>query len=518
MIEAQIQAVRTFKTQNIETIEKLQQIPLLTERELIPHGRRRAIAIGEGAPKAFVQRGWLQKDGVSYDGGPLFHPFRLYVLHRILSSRLPAGSQPTEAFDEDLIRRKSPGWNAVVDLAHSIEPVSWPRIIGSLSFNGDQDTHRAELASHKAVALEFIRHLDPEEWSKIHGSIRLEAAWHDDNPELYILLRLATWDSRSKLTGRIAGSLWFLHMAEVIRRAFEEARSVQWPEEDQAIGTWLTGGRKYAFGSERPLDDDFRSKPYITYRFGLFTGSTVRWYVEGDTEYYAVDELLPEPNRVGIEIVNLRGTIAAGKNNAALKLSEMVAQDRLLRRFSIISFDLDVKENEKALRQLASSDQIVGSVAANRPDFEFANFTVGELLEIAASIAESHGLPATDLRAADWSNIESGAEFEKQYVKRSGGSLKGEEWGRALATYAKQHLRRADGAERPLWKDISAAIYCWNSNHDYETSHFMIDPQTLARVPRQKRENPCTRDASVGPSIRMPNCRLASYEFALWLR
>jgi hypothetical protein len=484
MTKSQIQAVRTFKMHKIETIERLQQNLLLSESDLIIHGGRRAIAISEGEPTAFVQRGWLESDAVDYDGAPLFHPFRLYVLHRILNSPIAAKSQSRVAFNEEVIRTKSPRWNAIVDLARSLEPIYWPRIIASLSFNGDEGTHRAELGAYESEALEFVKQLDAREWVNIHRSIRLEAAWHDDNPELYILLRLSTWESRSKLTGRIAGSLWFRHMAEVIRRAFEEAWSIQWPEEDQAIGTWLPGGRKHAFGSERPLDDEFRSKPRVAYRFGLFTGSAVRWYVEGDTEYHAINELLPESYKVGIELVNLKGTIAAGKNNAALKLSEMVAQDKLLRRFSIVSFDLDVKENEKALRQLASDDQIVGSVGANRPDFEFANFTLGELVQIAEGIAESHGLQARGLRAADWSHTKSGGEFEKQYAKVAGGSLKGEEWGRALAAYARQHLRRADGAERPFWNDISAAVYCWNSDYDYETSHFRVDPKTLARGPR----------------------------------
>jgi hypothetical protein len=423
--ESQIQAVRTFKADKINTIEQLQQNLLLSEPELVYHGGRKAIAIPEGQPIAFVRQRWLESDGVDDDGKPLFHPFRLYVLHRILNSRIVSGADFGEAFNEEIIRTKSPRWNAIVDLAVSLEPIYWPEIIGSFSFNGDEGKYRTELNAYKSAALEFVRRLDQEEWSNIHRSIRLEVAGQDNNPELYILLRLSTWDSRSKLTGRIAGSLWFRHMAEVVRRGFEEARSVQWPEEDQAIGKWLQGGRERAFGSERPLDDEFRSKPHIAYRFGLFTGSTVRWYVEGDTEYHAIDELLPDSHKVGIELVNLKGTIATGKNNTALKLSEMLAQDRLLRRFSIISIDFDVKENVKALSQLACGDQIVGSVGVNRPDFEFANFTLSELLEIAERFAESHGLHATGLTTVEWSHITSGRQFEEQYAKVLGGTLKG---------------------------------------------------------------------------------------------
>lgn len=208
--------------------------------------------------------------------------------------------------------------------------------------------------------------------------------------------------------------------------------------------------------------------------------------MEGDTEYYAVDQILPEKYKVGIELVNLKGAIAEGKGNAALKLTDMLAQDKLLRRFSIISFDLDVKANEKAIRRLVKSGHVVGSIAS-RPDFEFANFTVQELAEIAALIDESHGASGVPIREADWTAVETGGEFEARYTKlseRKVGTLKGEEWGRALATYATQHLRRGDGIERPLWNEISAAVNCWNSNYDYDVTHFRLDPATFARQGR----------------------------------
>ncbi len=492
MTETQIAAVREFRDRNIQQIDHLQQSLLLPERELIPFCRRRGIMVEgvlEGEPSAFLRRGWLERDGLNHDGGPLFHPFRLYAIHRILGAEIPsAGALPRErSFNEDVIGHGSPAWNAVVDLACILEPIYWPRITGNLTFHGTESSHRARLAAYQAEALRFIKDLGHEEWLKAHASIRMEAARLDDNPEIYLLLRLSTWEARSKATGRISAALWVRQMAEVIRRAFEEACDVQWLEEDQATGSWRPGGRQHAFGSERPLDDEFRSKPYLAYRFGLFTGSAVRWYMEGDTEYYAVDQLLPESHKVGIELVNLKGAIAEGKGNAAFKLTDMLAQDRALRRFSIISFDLDVKANERAIRQMAATDQIVGLIAANRPDFEFANFTVDELKEIAARIDESHGFSGVPLRQADWTGVDAGGKFEARYAQlseRRAGSLKGEEWGRALSAYANQNLRRPDGTERTLWNEISAAVYCWNSNYDYDVAHFKLDPKSFARMAR----------------------------------
>jgi hypothetical protein len=387
--------------------------------------------------------------------------------------------------------RDSGTWNAVADLGILVEPIYWPRITGLLSFGGGltEEQHRARLNEYRLDALELVKQLDCVEWQRIHESLRREAAGIDDNPDLYILLRVSTWEARTRMKGRLSGGLWLRHLGEVVRRAFEDAHATQWLEEDRATGRWALGGRTSAFGSERPLDEEFRCKPHIAYRFGLFTGSAVRWYVEGDTEYYFVGDMIPEAAKAAIELVNLKGAIAGGKGNAALKLGDMLRQDRALRRFSIIWFDLDDGHtpNEKAVRQFVKEGWVVGSIAANRPDFEFANFTVNELAEVAARIDEAHGYPGNVVRDADWTGICCAREFEVRYTKtsaRKAGSLKNEEWGRSLAAYAREHTRHSDGVERPLWNDIFAALYSWNSNYEVHRAHFTLDPSTFARLPQ----------------------------------
>jgi hypothetical protein len=493
MTEGQVVAVRQFRKEVVEQTENLRQNVLLPERGFIQFCRRCGIPVSgllDGDPGDFFKHGWLEADGINHDGGPLFHPFRIYPLYRILQLEIAGGTSSTpaaRAFNEETIARKSAAWNTITDLADVLEPIYWPRIRGTLTFTGDEQSHRTRLDSYRAKTVPFVQVLDAKEWATVHESLRQEASRLDGNSEIYVLLRLSTWKARSKMTGRICGALWLRHMAEVIRRAFEEAHRVQWLEEDRAFGHWRPNGRQRAFGSERPYDDEFHSRPYIAYRFGLFTGSAVRWYMEGDTEFYAVDQILPQWHKVGIELLNLKGSIAESKANAAVRLADMLAQDRLLRRFSIISFDMDVKANEKAIRQLVNANQIVGSIAANRPDFEFANFSAAELAEVAARIDEAHGFSGAPLRGADWTAIKTAGDFERRYAQlseRKAGSLKGEEWGRALATYATENLRRPDGADRPLWNEISAAVHCWNSNYDYEVNHYRLDPTTFSRVAR----------------------------------
>ena len=156
--------------------------------------------------------------------------------------------------------------------------------------------------------LQLVYTLDPNLWRKRHESLRIKAAGLDNNDKLYLLLRLANWKQRESLKGRIALALWMRHIAEVIRRAFEEVHAERWPEEDDdSFGWWPSGLRMRLFGSERPLDDTLQSKPYLAWAYGMFTGSSVRWYVEGDTEFHAILYALPEPvwskNSCGLSLV-----------------------------------------------------------------------------------------------------------------------------------------------------------------------------------------------------------------------
>jgi len=308
----------------------------------------------------------------------------------------------------------------------------------------------------------------------------------DENGNLYLLLRLAPWNRRERLRRRLSGALWVRHVAEVIRRAFEEAYPERWPEEDQAFGTWFPGMRERVFGSERPLDDELKSRPYLAWEHGLFTGSVVRWYVEGQTEYHAIHHILGEPSKVGIELVNLRGAIGSERNNAAIKLRDWLIEDKRLRRFSIISFDSDVAATVKVIRQQVDEDNIVGFIAAHKPDFEFANFAVDELAEIAARIDETKGFSGDPVRNANWEGVTNGRDFEMKYKifsSRKPPGLKGEEWGRALADYMVEHPSRSDnGKERPFLNALRAALMGRIANYDLQKEHSGFDRETFEQI------------------------------------
>ena len=455
-----------------------------------------------GDPGKFNELGWLPHDGTRTDGAPLYHPFRFYTIHRVLNAcRIPIAASASldregvGAFVDRIAREWMPelerigewtaSWNRVVALSILLEPIYWPKIIGLTVRSAFLYEHDFQVALDAySVRLErLVAELDPEEWRKIHKDLRVQAAIVDDNSDLYLLLRTSKWDRRKRLKGDVSCALWVRHMAEMIRKAFEDIHGVEWPEEDCALGWWPPGARKNTYGSPRPLDDVLEARPRLAAHYGLATGSSVRWYVEGDTEYYAVLAMIPEPSKVGIELVNLRGNIASERANIALKLTDGLENDCAHRRFSILSFDLDVAENAKVIRRQIENDRIVGYIAAHDPDFEFANFTLDELVEVAARMDESLGFPGSAIRNADWNGIGRAKDFEQQYQEiseRRGARLKGADWGRCLAEYAGEHPYWQDSdKERPLWGEIRAALQGRTANYDRQRERFRFDPHTF---------------------------------------
>lgn len=482
-------------------LDGLLQNRLLDEADFIRFARDRGLpvrGIGTGDPGQFYERGWLQADGLDDNSAPRFHPFRLYVLHHILEARslsemFKGVAEATRRGYAGRVTEFAPRWNELVDLAVLLEPLYWPEICGSirrslLMEDADLDAWHER---YRRQVLAQLKEMKEPFWKERHAQLRRTAGSVERNDSLYLLLRLSSWRKRERLVGDVSRSLWLRHMAEVIRRGFEDAFDVRWEEEDRTFGMWFKGARERTYGSERPLDRPVSSKPYVAWDFGLFTGSVVRWYVEGATEYHAVAEILPGAPIGGIELIDLRGNIAEEKATVAMRLADGLKQDRSLRRFSIISFDCDVPANVKAVRRQIDEERIVGYVAAHRPDFEFANFSREELVEVAASLDEAAGFDATALRFGDWSGIENARQFEAQYQRlsaRMGASLKGEVWGVALAQRAMASPQRSDGTDRPLLQAVQAAMQARTASYDHQAKAFRFDRDSFELVRRDGHE------------------------------
>lgn len=165
-----------------------------------------------------------------------------------------------------------------------------------------------------------------------------------------------------------------------------------------------------------------------------------------------------------------------------LRLVESFEQDKILRRFVFISCDKDVYNNLKFLKEQIRKENIVGYINVNEPDFEFENFSLDELIEISISLDEKFGFNSEGLKSGNKENINSGKAFENYYKKYSTSkkSLKGKEWGEALADYALDNPLKADTEKRRTFlKTIDEILRANRVRYDYQKENFVIDPNTF---------------------------------------
>ena len=491
-------SIQNFFKKHLEEYSSIRQITLMQESKIIRFAKERGVPLSgviTGDPKKFLEIDWISSDGVNEINKDLFHPFRIYPFHVAIEmcrfNVSASSSINRDSFKEflskscdflpslDFIKERVRLANDIVDLAILLEPIYWSKLTNKTKLSAfiDFEEHEYKVDQYKIRILSFIKDLDPEIWAKHHESLRITAARLDNNFELYMLLRLSPWAKREKIVGQIGGALWLRHIAEVIRLAFTEVHNINWLEEYEAYGIWHKGAKERIYGTEKPIDNSLLTKQHLAFEFGLYTGSTIRWYLEGDTEYYAASYALPKAALGGIELINLKGIFNENSKNF-LRLEDNLSQDRALRRFSFISFDKDVKTNIKFLENQVKDGKVVGYINCNQPDFEFENFTLEELIEVAIGIDKAQGLDTQKLRTADKSNIKSGKEFEKYYYEHSETkqSLKGNLWGKCLAEYALDNkLKEKDKIKRPFIETLEYALHSSIVRYEYQRDNFYID-------------------------------------------
>ena len=490
-------SIQKFFKKHSEEYSSIRQNNLMKESQIINFAKERGVPLSgvvTSDPKKFLAMDWISSDGVNEINLNLFHPFRIYPFHvAIEMCRLnifASSSINRDSFKEflsnscdflpslDFIKEMVRKANDIVDLAILLEPIYWSKLTNKIkiSTSNDLEEHEYKVNQYKMCILPFIKDLDPEVWSKHHENLRIAAAKLDNNIELYLLLRTSPWAKREKIVGQIGGALWLRHIAEVIRLAFTEVHNINWPEEYEAYGIWYKGAKERIYGTEKPIDNNLLTKPHLAFEFGVHTGSTIRWYLEGETEYHAASYALPKAASFGIELINLKGLFNEKSKNF-LRLEDNLSQDRDLRRFSLISFDSDVKTNVRFLQHQVKDGKVVGYINCNQPDFEFENFTLEELIEVAIGIDKAQGLDTQKLSTADKSNIKSGKEFEKYYSEHSETkqSLKGNLWGKCLAQYALDNPLK-EKIKRPFIETLEYALHSRIVRYEYQRDNFYIDP------------------------------------------
>ena len=130
------------------------------------------------------------------------------------------------------------------------------------------------------------------------------------------------------------------------------------PEEDElGFGVWQKDSRRIIYGSERVLDAPRNISNELMRQYGLDYGVRVRCYVEGETEYGALNSIIKPQN--GIELINLGGNFIEGKKKG-MAFRASLRNDKKSRIFSIVVLDNDRSDFVRAVRNAAAQDQMCG--------------------------------------------------------------------------------------------------------------------------------------------------------------
>lgn len=396
---------------------------------------------------------------------PLFHPFRCYVLYHMYNTlKLNFSSVQTllntKGFDQlislhierfnNWSSKKETSlllkyWNYITSIAVISEPsvhrTIFNEVIWDISDNYESILERLKKIREKAINL--FKTIGEVHIECYRDKICTDAEVIDSNKYLHLIIRLMKSNERKNLKGHISLAILFLTMAECLRRNLELAFQKEYPEEDEyGFGEVFRDAKLLLQGSTRVLDGNRVVAKQFLRRFGLDYGIRIKVYVEGNTEFEALNSEFSTNSSVSM--INLRGQFKE-KHGKGVSFRESLRNDIKSKIFSIILFDSDVSENYKAVQQAVKSNEICGMFFISKPDFELQNFSINELIEIAFQLAEKKGLKLSmpGKLKKETKKAKSAKEFFKILQKQSPIFLsvsKGSEWGKALAEYARWNL------------------------------------------------------------------------------
>jgi hypothetical protein len=438
------------------------------------------------------------------DATPMFHPYRLYVLHHVERVfRLRASSTQYLSWPSGIgqiaereaahldewtrsneFREQFDHWNRVAELAIALEPLASGPESGLVLQHAQTDSHRAELAVYRHQAERLVVQLGLLGIRDVREELGRTAEWIDENRNLHVLLRLMSVHERRKLRGALGCSMQLLSMAEVIRRTAERVFGQQLPEEDQiGLGTWFKGARQLVYGTERVFDAPRRVlRDYLT-SMGLDFGTKVRCYVEGATELAALSSAFGDAS--GIEFVNLRASVVE-RGGRGLSFADSIKSDATAHVFSVVMIDGDRTDDVRVLRKAAEEPTFLGRYFVSEPDVELANFTASELLEIVIEQTRCNdpGFEVTaEVRDAVLYVRSAGEFFELVSTKLGVHLRKGESWGRALMRLAiaaptLPPTHRDAGKQRPLIEAADMLTRALRSGYVRSAASSTVDAQT----------------------------------------
>jgi hypothetical protein len=435
----------------------------------------------------------------------LFHPFRLYVLYhvdRIFQNRTSStqyfyrpdgfqivGQRQVEhlnhwtSTEEFALRFED--WNRISELAIVMEPVAYEHIFQRLRWKSP-DTEalmRIRLVEERRALEPLLKSVTALQLNQVRKALCTDSESLDENKLLHVLLRLMSSHERQKLRSGLGLAMLFYAMAETLRRALETAHRVELPEEDElGFGHWMDGARKTIYGTERINDASREVRRDFLSSMGLDCGIKTRCYVEGPTELGALASAVGDS--AGTHFVNLAGQVLE-RHSQTLRFIDALKMDRQTHVFSVVVIDKDRKDNVRALTKAAREKQFFAPFFLMEPDFEFANFTLDELIEVAAVMAvrQMHVLDKATARAAT-SQCKSGTTFLAKLRDANLVTIdKSEAWGKALMDYALSiptlplgHKRA--GSRRPILDVAWLLVRARDAGYVRSIEKMVVDPNS----------------------------------------
>lgn len=430
----------------------------------------------------------------------LFHPFRYYILYhlrRVLSS---VGHPmhiliPTDKYREiindniswfekwsakpnfiELISQ----WDSVTSLAIVTEPCIYGKIFKIIHFSAtnNMNKQRRLIDNHWEDIIPIYKKLGITTIDDLRRKICTDAEILDPNKNIHTMIRLMKGDSRLNIKGKLGGAIYLLTMAEMIRLAAERIIDIKLREEDElGFGVMPKGLKKMLYGSDRVLNGDQQVAKNFISQFGLNYGVKIRFYLEGDTEFGAIECILGEYNT--FELINLSGEFIE-KRGKGLKFKGNLKNDLKSGIFSVILLDGDKPDNIRVVRNAARNDEICGIFFVSDPDFEFGNFTLDELEEVICRMTEGENGKANVSREELHKQIKlakSGREFFRfvQSVPEFRQCSRNKDWGKMLIEYAYQD---ENTNTRPIVDFIEKVVRLAGCEYHYFRKNYKVNPDT----------------------------------------
>lgn len=410
------------------------------------------------------------------------HPFQMFVANRYQSMVEWAIDRFTDRSETDQFLQSINRWNTITSLVVVTEPEAFPRMFRTHrgSIHVSSHDQQAMLSTHWAQVQSIYETLDHKELIQLHQDISLHAEMLDENVKIHNIIRLSKDDDfRLKIKDRLGGAVHIRTMAEMLRRGIELACNIELLEEDDVrYGPFSQQVKIREYGGPRLFDAQSRAAQEYLRKKRLDYSVRLRWYVEGNTEFYALSRACDIYDIRDIELRNLDGRFIERKT---LAFRDSLAQDMTSNIFSFISLDGDRADNVRVVRRAAEEGVFLGMFFVADPDVEFANFTAQELAELlwkaTPELQDQLSVKVALLTAVE--KTKNSKEFFRQAMGvspffRLG---KGEQWGGILMEYALEHPN-CDGRRRPLLEAFDASFTATLERFLDTKEYCFIDPET----------------------------------------